>query len=299
LFANLFERLMMQTLYRPGMVFKELVENRSGTIAVDPNDDVYGGGVYDGGFNIEPVHATNGIFRAYAIAGIHPAPKRVLIVGLSSGSWAQVLVHHPQVEDSTVVEINPGYLPLIEERPIVSSLLHNPKVHIIIDDGRRWLLSHPDSKFDFILMNTTFHWRSNVSNLISVEFLQLARQHLKAGGVLYYNTTGSGRVQLTGATVFPYALRISNFLAVSDSPIHFDRSTLKADLAAYRINGHPMFDLSRSEDQACLESMVALSESDHEPDHGSPDRTIEYRASLLHRLSDTRLITDNNMGTEW
>src|SRR5262249_10757488 len=157
---------------------------------------------------IDPLNDTNGLFRAFSISAFHPNPRHVLVIGLSSGSWAQVLVNFPGIEDATVVEINPGYLPLIQERPLVSSLLRNPKVHIEIDDGRRWLLAHPNTKFDFVLMNTTHNWRANTTNLLSSEFLQLVRSHLSLGGILYYNATGSPRVQLTAATVFPYALRV-------------------------------------------------------------------------------------------
>ena len=224
LFSNIYERLLFKGDYQRGTEFRNLVENRSGVIAVDAKEYVYGGGVYDGQFNIDPVRGTNGIFRAYAIAALHPDPQNVLVIGLSSGSWTQVLVNNPSVKDVTAVEINPGYLQLIRQRPSVSSLLQNPKVHIVTDDGRRWLVSHPDQKFDFILMNSSFNWRANASNLLSTEFLQLLRHHLNVGGIALYNTTSSGDVQLTGASVFPYALRLSNFLAVSDSPINFDQA---------------------------------------------------------------------------
>ena len=35
----------------------------------------------------------NGILRAYVAGAIHPAPRDVLMVGLASGSWAQVVAH--------------------------------------------------------------------------------------------------------------------------------------------------------------------------------------------------------------
>jgi len=222
-----------------------------------------------------------------------------LIIGLSSGSWAQVLANNPEVQDATVVEINPGYLPLIKERPIVESLLRNPKVHIKIDDGRRWLVAHPDAKFDFILMNTTFHWRANNTNLLSVEFLQLARKHLNPGGVLYYNTTNSARVQLTGATVFPFALRIANFIAVSDSPIRFDRARFRQILESYQIDGKQIFDLSDPAYQRCIERWVSMPVSEQKSSGETFESTIEDRASLIRRFQDQTLITDDNMGTEW
>jgi spermidine synthase len=299
LFSGMYERLLWKDTFHGGMKFVDLIENRSGVIAVDARETVYGGGVYDGHFNIDPMNDVNGIFRAYAIPGLHSDPKDVLIIGLSSGSWAQILANDPQVEDVTIVEINPGYLPLIRTRPNVASLLDNPKVHIFIDDGRRWLAAHPDRKFDFILMNTSFNWRANVSNLLSVDFLQMIRRHLKPGGVEYYNTTGSGEVQLTGATVYPYALRVANFIALSDTPIVFDKARLRSALAAYRIDGRPVFDLSRPADRAKLDQIASLSESTSPDPAHERDAVLEDRASLLKRLNGLRLITDDNMGTEW
>ncbi|HVN93187.1 MAG TPA: fused MFS/spermidine synthase [Terracidiphilus sp.] len=299
LFSDMYERLLWKELFHGGTKFTDLVENRSGVIAVDAQGTVYGGGVYDGHFNLDPMNDTNGIFRAYAIPGLHPDPREVLVIGLSSGSWAQILANDPQVEDETIVEINPGYLPLIRERRTVASLLQNPKVHIVIDDGRRWLAAHPGRKFDFILMNMTFNWRANASNLLSVDFLQIVREHLRAGGVAYYNTTGSGEVQLTGATVYPYALRLANFIAVSDSPIVFDRARLRSALEAYRIDGRQVFDLSRGEDRTRLDQIVSLPESTSQDPSVERDSVLEDRASLLRRLKGMRLITDDNMGTEW
>ncbi|HEY6488914.1 MAG TPA: fused MFS/spermidine synthase [Terracidiphilus sp.] len=299
LFPRLYERLLYKWLYRENTKFVELVENRSGEIAVDDKETVYGSGAYDGHFNIDPVTDTNAIIRAYAIAGLHANPRHVLIIGLSSGSWAQILTNHPSVEDVTIVEINPGYLQLIRERAQVASLLQNPKVHIVIDDGRRWLVGHPNQRFDFILMNTTFNWRANISNLLSVEFLQILRNHLRPAGVAYYNTTDSGEVQRTGATVFPYALRVLNFLAVSDSPIPFDRARLKTVLQEYRIDGRRIFDPNSPRSIASLERIVLLPQSNGWQSGHGLDFSIEDGQSILKRTSGLRIITDDNMGTEW
>jgi spermidine synthase len=294
LYSGMYERLLAKSGYRSDLQFADTVENRSGVIAVLQNGIVYGGGAYDGRFSTDLVEDSNGLFRAFAIAGLHAKPKDVLIIGLSSGSWAQVVANNPQVEDITIVEINPGYLPLIQKNSAVESLLRNPKVHIVIDDGRRWLVSHPDRKFDFILMNTTFHWRANVSNLLSQEFLALARSHLKSGGIQYYNTTSSEEALATGSTVFPYSLRIANFLAVSDSPFTLDENLWRDALTNYQIDGHPVFDLSVPHHQKRLEEVLRLAD---EPD--GPGSMRESRARILKRMARVRLITDDNMGTEW
>ena len=64
-------------------------------------------------------------------------------------------------------EINPGYLQLITQEPEVASLLINPKVTIVTDDGRRWLDRNPERHFDAIVSNTTYYFRANVTNLLS------------------------------------------------------------------------------------------------------------------------------------
>jgi spermidine synthase len=205
-----------------------------------------------------------------------------------------VIANHPQVESLTVVEINPGYLQVIPQYPQVASVLQNPKVKIEIDDGRRWLVRNPTRKFDVIVSNTSFHWRANATNLLSVDFLRLIRQHLKPGGVFFYNTTGSEEAQLTGATVFPYALRVVNFLAVSDSPIQVDRERWKRTLAAYRIDGKPVFDLTQPEQQQRLDEVLSL--TDIQP---GKRMAMEYADTLRERYAGKRLFTDDNMGVEW
>ena len=92
----------MRGKYVEGMRFTEVTEGRSGIVSVLGNT-VYGGGVYDGKFNIDPVNDVNGITRAYALAGMRGAPRRVLMIGLSTGSWAQVLAHHPGIDRLDII----------------------------------------------------------------------------------------------------------------------------------------------------------------------------------------------------
>jgi spermidine synthase len=307
LFSSMFERLLFKTDYKPGMRFSALVENRSGVIAVYNEDTalgykaetVYGGGAYDGRFNTDILHDSNGLFRAYAITAMGPAARHILMIGLASGSWAQVIANDPELEDLTVVEINPGYLPLIAGHDDVKSLLNNPKVHIVIDDGRRWMLANKDNRFDYIVMNTTFNWRANGTNLLSKDFLELARQHLNPGGVLYYNTTWSRQVFATGLAEFKYALRVSNFLALSDSPLSLDKQRWRKILSEYRLDGRPIVNLDDPAQRARLESVLILADEADELDAPAWKLDLESRASIEARTRGARLITDDNMGTEW
>ena len=273
-----------------------IVENRSGIITVTADGVVFGNGMYDGRFNTDLKHDTNGIVRPYALSLFHPAPREVLMIGLSSGSWAQIIANNPGVVSLTIVEINPGYLTLIAQEPQVASLLANPKVAIVTDDGRRWLRANPDRRFDAIVSNTTWHFRANVTNLLSAEFLNLTKSHLNPGGIFFYNTTDSARVQRTGCLAFADGARFLNHMVVSETPIPWDFERWRRILEAYRIDGRPVFDVSRGDDRAELDRLESLGASLTARDEPRP---IEACADVLSRTAGQWLVTDDNMGSEW
>jgi len=279
--------------------FVKVLENRSGIITVDASGTVFGHGMYDGRFNTDLKHDTNGIIRPYALSLFHRAPRNVLMIGLSTGSWAQVIASNPEVEKLTIVEINPGYLAMIAQAPEVASVLANPKVTIVTDDGRRWLHNNPSQKFDVIVSNTTWHFRANVTNLLSVEFLELVKDHLAFGGVFFYNTTDSARVQRTGCLSFTEGARFTNHMVVSQRPIAWDFARWRRALEAYRINGRPIFDLDRAEDGTVLDRLAAMEASLGEQDAHTQGRPIEPCPDILARTAGKRPVTDDNMGSEW
>ena len=296
LYTGLYERLIFGNRPEARVPFAHVVENRNGVIAVTNEAAVFGGGVYDGYFNINPVDDVNMVVRVYALSAFHPAPKRMLMIGLASGSWAQILANHPQLESLDIVEINPGYLQLIPQYPMVRSVLKNPKVHIFIDDGRRWLLAHPGERYDAILANTSYYWRDHSSDLLSVDYLEIVRPHLNPGGVYFYNTTGSGDVAETGLRVFPYGLRVVNFLAVSDSPIDVNLDRWMSILLEYRIDGEPVFNPANPKSAATLEAYKQLVESMSQlPRFMGMESGESMKIRLAHRFA----ITDDNMGWEW
>jgi spermidine synthase len=295
-YGRLFEKLSFGPFVKARGAFAHTVENRNGVIEVTRSGAVLGSGVYDGYFNTDPSHDVNGIYRAFAISAFDPDPGKMLMIGLSSGSWAQVLVSHPQASSLSVVEINPGYLRLIPLYPDVQSILHNPKLTITIDDGRRWLLAHPEARYDLIIQNTTYYWRDHTSNLLSMEYLEIIRQHLRQGGMFYFNTTGSSDAVATALRGFPYGLRVWNFLAVSDSPIEVDKARWLRILSQYKIDGHLVFDPMRAESKRTLAGYVGLADS---VNHPLTPEGMETSSSLLARSKNPLIITDDNMGWEW
>jgi spermidine synthase len=297
--SGVLETLMWKNV--PGkQPFTSVVENRSGIITVDRTGAVFGNGMYDGRFNTDLVHDTNGAIRPFALSLFHRDPGDVLMIGLASASWAQIIANNPEVRSLTVVEINPGYLQLIARGAPVASVLHNPKVHIVIDDGRRWLRLHPERKFDAIVSNTTWYFRSNAATLLSVEFLDLAKAHLNSGGIFFYNTTDSARVQRTACEQFPYGARFANHMLVSTSPLVWDLDNWRRTLAAYSIDGKPVFDLAGDAGRKQLDELVRAMQGSVKGGAGNGgDRFIESCSSVLKRTAGYSHVTDDNMGSEW
>jgi len=297
--GKLLEALQWKGAPQAKMAFTHIVENRSGIVTVDATGTLYGNGVYDGHFNVELTNDVNGIVRPYALSLFHPAPRDVLMIGLASGSWAQVLANNPEVASLTIVEINPGYAGLVAGNPSVASVLANPKVKLVTDDGRRWLRMQADRRFDAIVMNTTYHFRANATNLLSVDFLALLKARLNDGGIVFYNTTDSSRVQRTGCSSFAHGARFTNHVLLSSTPIAWDFARWRRNLVAYRIDGRPMLDLSRAEHAEGLARLMAIEgQTRMDRTHTASD-WIEPCPHVLARTAGQTLVTDDNMGTEW
>ncbi len=290
-YSNLFERLYFKQKYDSTKKFVTTVENRSGVINILPDKDgggntIIGGGQYDGRFNTDLVVDSNTISRAYMIAALHPNPQEVLEIGLSGGAWGTVVSNYPKVQSFDVVEINPGYVDLLSSPSPYENLLKNPKVKLHVDDARRWLLRNPERKFDFILMNTTFHWRSQISNIVSKDFLEICKKHLKPGGVMYYNATDSADIPFTAAHVFQYVSRFRSFVVASDSPFDLSEQQIKENLLLFLQNKELV---SNPEDKKLLEKIDTLSKTDFS----------NRREAILNDAKYTTLITDNNLASEF
>ena len=295
LFDRLYERLLYKEHTPAAGRFVRTVETRAGVVSVTADGHVFGGGVYDGTANTDLGHDANNIYRAYAVAALHRDPRDVLVIGIASGGWSQVVSHLPGVERVTIVEINPGYLGLIPNLPGVASLMRNPKVSVIIDDGRRWLRRNPDRQFDLIVSNTTFHWRAHATNLLSAEFFRIIKTHLRRGGVYFYNTTDSPDANYTGLASFNHAFRVSNFLALSDAPIDPDAVAWRAKVLAMRIDEESAVP---NDDAVAVARLNKLTELMNSPGKDSM-AVFEREASLRARLRDAHMVTDDNMRVEW
>ena len=141
----------------------------------------------------------------------------------------------------TIVEINRGYLELIAQQPEVSlGAAQSRRSRIVTDDGRRWLSRHPEQHFDAIVSNTTWHFRANVTNLLSTEFLELDQAVISIPAASSSTTPPiPRRVQRTGCLAFPYGARFTNHMVVSQTPIAWDFARWRNVLEHYASTARP------------------------------------------------------------
>jgi spermidine synthase len=261
------------------------IANRHGivhTALTTQGDVVFGGNVYDGIATTNVDTNRNRLDRLYMAALVHPDIGHVLFIGLSGGAWVRAMQGVPGVEGIDVVEINPAYTELIGTYPQLARLLDDPRTHIHIDDGRRWLRRNPSARFDLIVQNTTYYWRANIGNLLSREYFEELKQHLNPGGLVIANTTGSFDVLATAQAVFVHTYRYTNFFYASDRPLQPEI----ARLTAIRRPDGVLFSLEAAPPQSVA---ALLARARLEP-------VDEF---LARRKAQAGIITDDNLLSEY
>ena len=112
-------------------------------------------------------------------------PRDVLVIACGAGVTAGAVSVDPRVEHLTIAEIEP----LVPQRvaPLFAHYNHNvvrnPKVHVELDDARHFLTTTKQT-FDAITSDPFDPWVKGAANLYTREFWELAKRHLKPGGVV-------------------------------------------------------------------------------------------------------------------
>jgi spermidine synthase len=116
---------------------------------------------------------------------LHDEPKSVLVVGFGAGVTAGTFVAYPGIERIVIAEIEP----LITQESasyfteVNNDLLSDPRVEVIHDDARHFLLT-TDESFDLITSDPIHPWMKGAAALYSVEYFDLVQSHLNPGGVI-------------------------------------------------------------------------------------------------------------------
>jgi predicted membrane-bound spermidine synthase len=127
-----------------------------------------------------PTQVMSGLIAAL----LHPEPRTALVIGLGTGSTAGWLAQVPSIERVDVVELEPAILHVAALcSPVNHDVLRNPKVRVIIGDGREFLLT-TTNQYDVIFSEPSNPYRAGVASLFTQEFYAAAARRLTAEGVL-------------------------------------------------------------------------------------------------------------------
>jgi spermidine synthase len=156
--------------------------------------------------------------------------KAGLIICFGMGTTFRAM--HSWGIDTTVVELSPS----VTESfgfffPDFRDVMADPKAHIVVDDGRRYLL-RSNKKFDVITLDPPPPIEAAASSLLySKEFYDVVKAHLAPGGILQqWFPGGEENIQYAVARSvqesFPYVVAFKSIedwgyhLLASTSPIH-------------------------------------------------------------------------------
>lgn len=110
--------------------------------------------------------------------------ESVFVLGVGSGMTLGSILTHPGVERVTVAELEPNVVGVAKTfRRYNHNALASPKVRLVFNDGRNYLLSTRD-RFDVITADPVHPWLSGASYLYTSEYYQLAAERLNPGGVM-------------------------------------------------------------------------------------------------------------------
>ncbi len=234
---------------------------------------------------------------------LSPRPESVLIVGHGSGVTAGAALRHP-VSRVTAAEISPEVARASHLFEAANGApWRDERFSLLETDARNHLLL-TDQTFEVVISEPSNPWMSGVSPLFTVEFFELVRSRLAAGGLfcqwvhLYNLAEDSLRTLIGGFTdVFPetalFVLHDGDALLIGSKgrfpalpPAEIDRRiTRVADaLAPYGINGFPAFRSWLSATAPEL-SEWSLGAPRHRDDHP----ILEFRAPLtVHAATASR-----------
>lgn len=223
--------------YRGAMTWQ--AEGRESSLAADGN---YGlslivNGKSDGNV-IDDVgtQIMSGMMGAF----LHPNPRSALVIGLGTGTTAGWLGTVPSIENVDVVELESEVVHFAKLCSAANlDVVHNPKVHIRIGDGREYLLTKR-TQYDIVASEPSNPYRAGVASLYTREFYAAAASRLTGNGLFLqwlqvYDTDPEllGVVFATLRSVFPNietwsTLEGDLLLVASRAPIPHNVADLRA-----------------------------------------------------------------------
>jgi spermidine synthase len=225
-----------------GMKPSQVVESKYGEITVikiGEQSSIYGNGQLFFTYPDQPGDE----FRTHLPMALHPSPSKILVLGGSPGTIKEFLKYPVELVD--FIELNPKIirvslelLGMHEDKDAVN----DPRVKIIIEDGRRFIKRSKNATYDLIVLNLPPPSTAGINRFYTSNFFREVKGVLNDGGILAVTLpqstgyigrsmqTANGSIYNSMKSVFNHvevtAQEYGGFFA-SDTPIDTDPETLE------------------------------------------------------------------------
>ena len=114
---------------------------------------------------------------------LHPNPRRSLQIGFGVGNTLAAAALHPEVEQLDCAELSDHARETATYFWTNQGVLDDPKVNLIVDDGRNYLL-RTRTRYEVITLEPPNIYTASVVNLYTREFYELASEAMTDDGIL-------------------------------------------------------------------------------------------------------------------
>jgi spermidine synthase len=179
---------------------------------------------------------------------LSPSPDSVLVICFGTGTTCGTAAIHPTVKQVDCAEISPAVVGSARYFSDVNyHAAKNPKVRIIIDDGRNYLL-RSQRRYNVITLEPMHPYLASATNLYSADFYKLCRLRLAEHGVmaqwapLHVLSRPQYRMLIASfVSAFPHTslwfLGTEGILIGSLDSLHIDIPALKRNMADESVHG--------------------------------------------------------------
>ena len=151
--------------------------------------------------------------------------KRVLILGGGDGLAAREVLKYPQVQQVTLVDLDPDMTRTFQTSAKLVALnqnaLNHPKLRVVNDDAAQWL-QHTAAAFDVIIIDLPDPSNFSLGKLYSVPMYRLVARHLAEGGKIVVQSTSPyfapnaywsvvATLEAAGLATAPYHVYVPSF----------------------------------------------------------------------------------------
>jgi len=191
----------------------------------------------------------------------HEKPSEVLVIGGGEGATIREVLKHNVVEKVTMIDIDDIMIELSKKYLLKwhKGSFNNPRVKLVIADGREFIEKSPSASYDIVILDVTDPTPGSPSNkLYTYEFYKSVYKVLKEDGLMVTQATSTSfsaevfaTIYYTISKVFPitrgYHVFVPSFLSMWGFVIgskKYDPLTLSEDELKKRILARNLRNLS-------------------------------------------------------